>query len=265
MTKGNIYSILVTAAFGSFLLTFLYAIVRWVLVDAKSRGKQGWPLAALIVAAPIVAVVARNVFRASVSRPLMASVALGVPLVAWIVWLTFRPAVMEKSTDPILCGCDGASSRWILILSLAASGYGAAVVWLTQLVMYPMFLWVPAAAFLDYYEHFQIAIVIPVIVGLSLSWVLAALLILHHPKAIPAWAPWSAAGLALVGFIASQALEAPYNEQLLAHGFDADTIHTKIAFNWFRLACWTLQAGLLAWMTHLALTRSGDVSNRGQF
>ncbi|MEJ6003159.1 hypothetical protein [Paucibacter soli] len=81
----------------------------------------------------------------------------------------------------------------------------------------------------------------------------AALLIVHHPRAIPAWAPWSAAALALIGFIASQALEAPYNQQLLEHGFSADAIHAKIAFNWYRLTAWTLQAALLAWMTNLAL------------
>lgn len=253
----KLYSTLVTAAFSCFLLTFLYAVVRWVLADAKSRDRSGGLLATIMVAVPVTAVMARNIFRPIVSRSLMASVALGVPFMAWIVWLCIRPTRNGIPRDPIFCGRDDARSRWILVLSLAASGYGVAVVWLTQLVMYPMFLSVPPTAFLEYYSNFQMAIVVPVIVALSLSWVLSALLILHHPKAIPSWAPWCATALALIGFIASQALEAPYNEQLLAHGFNADTIRTKIAFNWFRLLAWTLQAVLLAWMTCRALAGSG--------
>ena len=255
MPTDHVYSTIVSAAFGSFLLTFLYAVLRWSLADARSRGKSGWPLAALMVGVPIAVFAERIVFRSFVPRSLSLSLMLGVPLVVWVAWLFVRPAVAQESIDPILCGRDGAVSRWIL--SLTASGYGVAVVWLAQLVMYPMYLAVPPAAFLEYYMRYEVAIVFPVIVALSLTWVLAALLIVHRPRAFPAWAPWSAATLALIGFIASQALEAPYNRQLLEHGFNADAIHAKIAFNSYRLTAWTLQAALLAWMTNLALTPSG--------
>lgn len=253
----NLYSTIVTAAFSSFLLTFLYAVLRWSLADSRSRGKPGWPLAVLMVGVPVAVFVARIAFRSSVPRTLSLGLMLGVPLVVWATWLFFRPAVRQKSSDPVLCGRDGPVSRWILILSVIAAGYGVAVVWLAQLVMYPLYLMVPPAAFLEYYQRYEVAIVFPVIVALSLTWVFAALLIVHHPRAIPAWAPWCAAALALLGFIASQALEAPYNQQLLEHGFNADAIHAKIAFNWYRLTAWTLQAVLLAWMTNLALVPSG--------
>lgn len=248
---------IVTAAFSSFLLTFLYAVLRWSLADSRSRGKPGWPLAVLMVGVPVTVFAARIAFRSLVPRSLALGLMLGVPLVIWIGWLFVRPAVRQKSSDPVLCGRDGAVARWVLILSVVSSGYTVGVVWLAQLVMYPLYLAVPPAAFLPYYQRYEVAIVFPVIVAVSLTWVFAALLIVHHPPAIPAWAPWSAAALALVGFIASQALEAPYNQQLLEHGFNAEAIHAKIAFNWYRLAAWTLQAALLAWMTHLALVPRG--------
>jgi hypothetical protein len=253
----SIYPIIVSGAFSIFLLTFLYAVLRWVLADATCRGKAGWPLAMLMVGAPIIAFAARIAFRSLVPRPLALGLMLGVPLVVWILWLFVRPAVRQESSAAILCGSDGAVSRWILILSLVASGYGVAVVWLAQFVMYPLYLSVPPADFLEYYSRYEVAIVFPVIVALSLTWTLAALLILYHPRPIPAWAPWSAAALALVGFVASQALESPYNQQLLEHGYSADAIHAKITFNWYRLTAWTLQAALLAWMTNLVLA-AGD-------
>lgn len=252
----NIYLIIVRGAFSSFLLTFLYAVLRWSRADSRSRGKPGWPLAAPMVGVPVAAFAARLAFPSLLPRSLSLGFMLGVPLVAWLAWLITRPSVRHMSGDPVLSGRDSAVSRWILVLSVIASGYAVAVVWLAQFVMYPMYLAVPPAAFLEYYERYEVAIVFPVIVALSLTWALAALLTVHRPRAIPAWAPWSAAALALVGFIVSQALEAPYNQQLLDHGFSADAIRAKIAFNWYRLTAWTLQAALLAWMANRALSPS---------
>ncbi len=256
MSESQLYPIIVRGAFQSFLLAFLYALLRWSLADSKSRGKPGWPLASLMVGAPLLVFAARMVFRASVPPSTVAYVGLGVPFLSWVVWLFLRPAVRQESTEAVLCGRDGPASRWLLTLSLAASGYGVAVAWLTQFVVYPSYLLVPSAAFPEYYAHSLRAIVFPVIVALSLSWTLSVILILYRPPAIPAWAPWSAVGLALLGFIASQALEVPYNQQLAEHGFNADAIHAKIANNWYRLIPWTLQSALLVWMTNQALSAS---------
>jgi len=264
----NLYSIIVSVAFGSFLLTFLYAILRWSMADARRRSKPAWPLASLMVGIPIAAFVARLAFRSFVPRPLSLGLMLGIPLVSWLAWLLLRPSVQKESIEPVLVGSDTNVSRWILVLCLAASGYGVAVVWLAQFVMYPLYLAVPPTAFLQYYEQYEVAIVFPVIVALSLSWALSALLIVHHPRAVPAWGPWLAATLALLGFIASQALESPYNQQLLDHGFNAEAIQAKISFNWVRLSAWTLQSALLAWMTSLAIAptiaRPGE-SSPGEF
>ena len=244
---------IVQVAFSGFLLTFLYAVLRWAQADSRSRGKPGWPLAALMVGVPVAAFAARRSFPSLLPRSLSLGLMLGVPFVAWLAWLIIRPSVRHATVDPVLSGRDSAVSRWLLVLSAIASGYAVAVVWLAQFVMYPLYLAVPPAAFLEYYERYEIAIVFPVIVALSLTLTLAALLTVHRPKAIPAWAPWCAAALALIGFIASQALEAPYNQQLLDHGFSANAIRAKIAFNWYRLTAWTLQAALLAWMANRAL------------
>ncbi|MBI3473281.1 MAG: hypothetical protein HY013_18150 [Candidatus Solibacter usitatus] len=249
--------IVVSAAFLSFLLTFLYAVFRWSVADARSRGKSAWPLATLLVGVPVLAYLARIAFRSFVPRSLSSSIMLGVPLLAWVVWLVVRPAVQQKPTDAILCGRAGAASRWILILALVAAVYGMTTAWLAQLVMYPLYLAVPPGSFPAYFEQYNYAIVFPVIVALSLGWVLSAVLTWYRPPAVPAWAAWASVGLALLGFLASAAFEFPYNQQLMEHGYNAEAIRAKIVGNWYRVVPWTLQAGLLAWMTSLALSATG--------
>lgn len=249
----HLLSYVVRGAFLSFLLTLLYAIFRWTLADARAREKPGWPLAALMTGVPILGFLARIAFPSLLPMSVSAGIMLGVPLLVWVVWLLVRPAARQQSSDAILCGRDGAASRWILILSLTATGYSVGVAWLTQFVMYPMYLSVPPDGFPAYYAHFLRAIVVPVIVALSLTWVLSVLVVLNRPTAIPAWAPWTAVLLALIGFIASQALEVPYNQQLTKYGYDAAAIHAKISKNWFRLIPWTLQSALLVWMTNVTL------------
>jgi len=253
MNAEKFLPLIVSGAFGSFLLTFLYAVLRWARADSMARGKHGWPLPVLLAAGPILSLAARLIFPAFIPRSIFISMFFVIPFAAWIGWLLLRPAIQQKSEDPVICGRETSASRWILVLSLVASGYGMGIAWLVQFVDYPMYLAVPPDAFLTYYGQYLQAIVFPVIVALSLSWCLSALLILNRPRAIPAWAPWAAVGLALLGFIASQILEAPYNLDLVAHGFKAEAIRAKIANNWFRLIPWTLQAALLSWMTHLAL------------
>jgi hypothetical protein len=193
-------------------------------------------------------------FRAYVPRAVSNWIILGVPLLAWVGWLLIRPAIQQKSGDAILSGRDGAASRWLLSLNLVASGYCLSGGWLAQLVVYPLYLAVPPESFAAYFAQYNEAIVFPVIVALSLCWVLSALLILYRPTAIPSWAAWSAAGLAILGFIASAAFEFPQNQALMEHGYNAVLIHEKIVGNWYRTIAWTLQSALLVWMAKVALT-----------
>jgi hypothetical protein len=182
------------------------------------------------------------------------------------VWLVLRPGVQKQSSDAILCGRDGAASRWILSLCLVAAGYNVAMGALSP-VIYGLYLAVPPASFPAYFAQYNEGIVFPVIVALSLTWMLFVILILYRPTVIPAWAVWTAASLSLLGFIASSVFEFPYNQQLMEQGYNADAIHAKISGNWYRLVPWAAQAALLAWMTNLVLrpsdAESGATQQRG--
>ncbi len=246
--------IIVNAAFLAFLLTFWYAAFRWSLADARSRGKAAWPLAVLMAGVPLLAYVVRIAFRPYVPRSLAMSIIFGVPLLAWAVWLLIRPPVQRPSTDAILCGSEGGASRWILIVNLVAAVNCMAGGWLGQFVIYPLYLAVPPASFPAYYKQYNEAIVFAVIVPYALGWALSVVLIWYRPRIVPAWACWSAVGLALLGFIASSIFEFPYNQDLIEHGYSAVAIRAKITGNWFRVVPWTLEVALLAWMTNLSMS-----------
>ena len=253
MNKETIYPIIVFGSFSAFLLTFIYAIFRWAMADAGRRAKNGWLLAMLLVGVPLVTFIVRAIFRDYVPARVAASVELGVPLVSWLLWLVLRPSIKEPSTQTILAGRNTATSIWILIFCLLSSGYCMGVVWIAQLVDYPLYLAVPPESFPAYFAQFNESIVFPVIFALSMTWIISVALILNRPKEIPAWAAWTAAGLAMLGFIASAAFEFPYNKQLMAEGFNEVAINAKITGNWFRLVPWTIQAGLVAWMVNVVI------------
>lgn len=223
------------------------------MADALQRGKKGWLLTFLMVGVPLLTFILRSIFRYQIPRPVSNSISLGVPLLAWLVWLTIRPSIKETSTRRVLAGSNTAASTWILILCLLSSGYCMGIVWVAQLVDYPLYLAVPPEAFPAYFAQFNESIVFPVIFALSMGWIISVLLILNRPKEIPGWAAWAAAGLALLGFIASAAFEFPYNQQLMAEGFNEVAINAKITGNWFRLVPWTIQACLVAWMVNLVI------------
>ena len=105
----SISSMIVTAAFSGFLLTFLYAVLRWSVADSRSRGKSGWPLAVLMGGVPMAAFAARLALPSLLPRSLAIGLMLGVPLVVWLGWLVTRPSVRHSSSDPVLCGAGGAS------------------------------------------------------------------------------------------------------------------------------------------------------------
>lgn len=261
MDKETIYPIIVFGSFSAFLLTFIYAVFRWTLADARRRGKKGWLLAFLLVGVPFLTFIFRAIFRSYIPRPVSTSIILGVPFLSWLAWLVIRPSIKEQSADTILTGRNTIASTWILILCLLASGYCMGVVWIAQLVDYPLYLAVPPSSFPAYFAKFNEAIVFPVIFALSVGWIISVVLILNRPREIPAWAAWSAAGLALLGFIASAAFEFPYNQQLMAEGFNEAAINAKITGNWFRLVPWTIQAGLVAWMVNSVIASRSKVGN----
>lgn len=125
------------------------------------------------------------------------------------------------------------------------------LIWLVQIVSYPLFAKVGRAEFASYHEaHARLItfVVGPMMVGELLASFAWALLPEHHEGR---WVAWLGLALTIATWIFTFALAVPRHDAL-ARGFDGATIASLITVNWLRTAAWTARGGLLLW----ALARS---------
>ncbi len=124
------------------------------------------------------------------------------------------------------------------------------VIWVVQLVHYPLFAGVGSDGFPAYEAAHQARITWIVLPAMLLELGTAIALVVQRPSVIPAWMAW--AGLVLVGvvWLSTAFVQIPLHTALSA-GFDGDAHGRLVASNWTRTVAWTLRAGLVLWMTAL--------------
>ncbi|MEM1044277.1 MAG: hypothetical protein AAGI91_16840 [Bacteroidota bacterium] len=126
------------------------------------------------------------------------------------------------------------------------------VIWIVQVVHYPLFAGVGADGFVAYEASHQARISVIVLPAMLLELGTAVALLWTRPEVVPAWMVWT--GLALVGVIwlSTAVLQVPMHTAL-SSGFDADAHARLVGTNWVRTAAWSLRAGLVLWMTALLM------------
>jgi hypothetical protein len=117
------------------------------------------------------------------------------------------------------------------------------LIWLTQLVVYPSFLWSEERSFPRWHGIYTRRIsllVVPLMLGQAA---------LHGIRL--ATSPTAAAGLAaaaiVVAWVVTFAFAVPCHRALNAEGRSAAVIRRLIRWNWWRTSCWTLAFVLTAW------------------
>lgn len=133
----------------------------------------------------------------------------------------------------------------ILLLNLAATLFMTGLIWLIQLVHYPLFAQVHPDAFPAYHAaHSQLItwIVAPVMLVELLT---AGALLLHppHPR-LPAWPLWLGAALVLGVWLSTALLQIPAHATL-SQGFHPDAHRTLVLTNWLRTLGWSARALLM--------------------
>ncbi|HIG75453.1 MAG TPA: hypothetical protein EYQ24_13020 [Bacteroidetes bacterium] len=128
------------------------------------------------------------------------------------------------------------------------------VIWVIQLVHYPLFSGVGSAGWADYSAAHQWRITLIVGPAMVLELATAVWLVLDRPPAFPAWAV--VAGLVAIGGIwASTALLSVPAHNALSGGWDAEAHARLVSTNWIRTALWSARTGLVLWLAALALDR----------
>jgi uncharacterized membrane protein len=141
------------------------------------------------------------------------------------------------------------------VASLASSWFMAGLIWIVQVVHYPLFGRVGREGF-AVYESAHARLITPIVGPAMLVELVSSLALLAaRPRGMPAWAAW--AGVALVGIAwASTAFVQVPLHGTLARGFDEDAHARLVATNWVRTIAWSGHAALMAWSLALVMGAS---------
>jgi hypothetical protein len=135
----------------------------------------------------------------------------------------------------------------ILFVQLFATIALTGVIWLVQIVHYPLFAFVGD----EKYKIFHVShmnwisfVVAPLMIAEALT---AILIVFYQPPNANSLVLWF--GLILVASIWASTffLQVPLHERL-ALGFDAETHHALVSTNWIRTAAWTIRSGICLWL-----------------
>lgn len=139
------------------------------------------------------------------------------------------------------------ASQTSFVVQLGSTLPLVGLIWLVQVVAYPLFLRVGRAEFAAYHEaHARLItyVVGPLMLAeLASSFVWAA----TPDPSVPRSLAWLGFGLAAATWTLTFFVAVPKHE-VLAHGFDAPTIARLVTTNWLRTAAWTARGALLLWV-----------------
>jgi hypothetical protein len=126
------------------------------------------------------------------------------------------------------------------------------VIWVVQLVHYPLFAGVGAEGFAVYEAAHKVRITYVVFPAMTLELGTAVALLWLRPEVVPPWMVWAGLGLVGVVWLSTALVQVPLHAALSA-GFDGEVHVRLVATNWVRTAAWTLRAGLVLGMAALVM------------
>lgn len=132
-------------------------------------------------------------------------------------------------------------TTWLLLVHVAATCAMAGLIWLVQVVHYPLFDAVGAAAFPVYHrEHMRL---ITLVVGPLMLVEAGAGLAILALRVAPAPLAWTGVALLAVVWGATMFLSVPHHDAL-SRGVSAASLAGLVGSNWIRTVAWTARAGV---------------------
>lgn len=141
---------------------------------------------------------------------------------------------------------------WLVLGNLLGTLAMFGVIWIVQLVHYPLFAGVGSDGFVAYEAAHQTRITWIVFPAMVLELGTAVALVWLRPDAVPPWMVWIGLGLVGVVWLSTAFVQVPLHTALSA-GFDAHAHARLVTTNWVRTVAWTLRAGLVLWLTALLM------------
>ena len=138
----------------------------------------------------------------------------------------------------------------ILIANAAATLFMAGVIWIVQIVHYPLFAEVGEAGYASYQKSHEFLITFVVGPPMLIELVTAAALLRYRPPAISQTMGWIGFLLVIVLWASTAFLQVPCHNRL-HESFDASAHAFLVTSNWVRTIAWTARAILVCWMLKL--------------
>lgn len=134
-----------------------------------------------------------------------------------------------------------------MLIQFAATWAMVGLIWLVQVVHYPLFRFVGSSDFKGFHRnHTRLIswVVGPPMLAEGLS---AAFLVWNLPPRVPSSAALAGFLLLLVIWASTAFLQVPQHNRL-ALGFDTAAYRKLVATNWVRTTAWSLRGLLTAWL-----------------
>ena len=129
----------------------------------------------------------------------------------------------------------------ILLLHVLATLFMLGLIWVVQLVHYPLMRHVDPAGFVDFEKAHQRRIALLVGPGMGLELATGLLLLIIRPAGVEVWLVWVGLALIIVNWVSTAAVQMPCHAKL-ERGFDPAVWRRLVQSNWLRTAAWSLRA-----------------------
>ena len=128
----------------------------------------------------------------------------------------------------------------VFLINLASTWFMVGLIWIIQIVHYPLFRNVGPEEFKTF--HLSHKILISPLVGSVMIFELVTSLILlfQTPKGVPNWTVVISIILLTGIWSSTLILQVPYHEKL-GSGFDNEIHNLLVKTNWIRTVCWSLR------------------------
>ncbi len=139
-----------------------------------------------------------------------------------------------------------------LLINLASTWGMVGLIWIVQLVHYPMFASLDSEQFskhMDEHQRMISLVVLPLMLAELLSGVA---LWIYRPTGVPSSLVLTGLALLTIAWASTFFIQVPQHTKLL-EGYDADVCQKLVLWNWGRSLAWSLRGLLTAWMMWLVI------------
>lgn len=139
--------------------------------------------------------------------------------------------------------------KLVFIANLLSTIFMCGVIWIVQVVHYPLFAKVGEALFREYHTDHNILISYIVLPAMLIEIGTAAIFILNRPGNVTTAEAWVGFGLVLLAWATTFFLSVPAHSQL-AFGFNEQAHRMLVQTNWVRTFAWSVRSVLVAWQVY---------------